>query len=227
MNPLYGVNGLVFFEQSEIRLREYLRDVVAAAVTGCLESVNRAWKIRQIEAPILTPTNLISDGYGPNEIYFVGNTNFILRSETTPGTYTYAEALFKHHMDKPPLCLWQYGKSFRREQTAPLSRMKLKEFYQQEFQCFYATNSKCDYQEKIVPMLAAAVEHIISKKICTVESDRLPSYSTRTVDFEVNGLEICSISLRHDFKDVNITVLEIAFGLDRVIYCARPKVNNA
>ena len=67
-----------------------------------------------------------------------------------------------------------------------------------------------------------------------VESDRLPSYSKRTMDIEVdNGdkwMEVCSISLRTDFDkkaifqakkkvvEKELLVLEIAFGLDRLVY---------
>lgn len=63
-----------------------------------------------------------------------------------------------------------------------------------------------------------------------VLSDRLPDYSIKTIDVEVwNGdkwMEICSCSLRKDFpakpkvrgKEQDCLVLEIAIGIDRLIY---------
>lgn len=63
-----------------------------------------------------------------------------------------------------------------------------------------------------------------------VLSDRLPDYSLKTIDVEVfNGdkwMEICSVSLRNDFpiqpiiknKPTECYVLEIAIGIDRLIY---------
>jgi len=75
-----------------------------------------------------------------------------------------------------------------------------------------------------------------------VESDRLPSYSLRTMDIEVEipnfrWMEVCSISKRTDLpfkatftnpKNGNVVqkdclVLEIAIGLDRVNYCFNEK----
>jgi glycyl-tRNA synthetase len=57
-----------------------------------------------------------------------------------------------------------------------------------------------------------------------VPSDRLPAYSLKTWDVEVQveterWLEVCSVSLRQDFPQVQtrrFLVLEIALGLDRL-----------
>lgn len=67
-----------------------------------------------------------------------------------------------------------------------------------------------------------------------VESDRLPSYSLRTMDIEVfnddKWMEVCSISKRTDFPqkarihvkdrviEKDLLVLEIALGSDRLLY---------
>ena len=70
-----------------------------------------------------------------------------------------------------------------------------------------------------------------------VISDRLPSYSEITMDIEVhNGyqwMEVCSTSRRKDFPqklvvsgkkgntEKDALVLEIAIGLDRLLYCSQ------
>lgn len=63
-----------------------------------------------------------------------------------------------------------------------------------------------------------------------VLSDRLPDYSLKTIDIEVfnadKWMEVCSVSLRKDFpikpiirnKPTDCYVLEIALGVDRLIY---------
>ena len=111
--------------------------------------------------------------------------------------------------------------------------MRLKEFYQQEFQCIYAADTLNDYQEKVLEPVRAFMEKILGKPARLVESDRLPDYSLRTMDVEVdNGdkwMEVCSISKRTDFPqkvkfnnktaiEKDMLVLEIAIGLDRCVY---------
>ena len=112
--------------------------------------------------------------------------------------------------------------------------MRLKEFYQQEFQCIYSADTLNDYQEKILEPLRVMFQKVIGLPARIVESDRLPSYSQRTMDIEIdNGdkwMEICSISKRTDFPqkvkfqgksgvtEKDMLVLEIAIGLDRCIY---------
>jgi glycyl-tRNA synthetase len=134
----------------------------------------------------------------------------------------------------PPFCIHQTGKSFRREQDQVSKNMRLKEFYQQEFQCIYAADTLNDYQEKVLEPLRAMFEKIIGKTARIVESDRLPSYSLRTMDIEIDNddkwMEICSISKRTDFPqkvkfqtksgsiEKEMLVLEIAIGLDRCVY---------
>lgn len=157
-----------------------------------------------------------------------------LRPETTPSTYTFACHMLNSNMILPPFCVHQTGKSFRREQDQVSKNMRLKEFYQQEFQCIYTKDTLNDYQEKVLEPLRSLFEKIIGKPARIVESDRLPSYSLRTMDIEIdNGdkwMEICSISKRTDFPqkvkfqaksgvvEKEMLVLEIAIGLDRCVY---------
>ena len=73
----------------------------------------------------------------------------------------------------------------------------------------------------VINNIALFVKNLLKLNTRLVYSDRLPSYSEKTIDIEVfnneKWMEICSISKRNDF-DENHLVLEIAFGLDRLLY---------
>jgi len=240
MNPLYNVNGLVFWSEEEIKLRDMFRDYFTDRIRDFLLGENTAWRFVQVEAPLLTPRSLINTNYTNEDVWVQENgetlEELVLRPETTPGSYAYAQYLLNSHQGfKPPLVVWQAGKSFRRETEQPYKHMRLKEFYQQEFQCIYTVDTMNDYHsaclEPVRKMIAAMV-HLPTR---IVDSDRLPSYSQVTKDVEIdNGdkwMEVCSISRRTDFPqkarfpgkggtiiEKDILVLEIAIGLDRIVY---------
>jgi len=54
MEPLYDLNGLVFWNEREIRMREQMRDHFAAETTSALSATNPAWRVLRVEAPLLT-----------------------------------------------------------------------------------------------------------------------------------------------------------------------------
>ncbi len=227
MEHIYNANGLPFFSEREIRLRRFFEEQMALEVREALLKENSAWRFTQIEAPLLTPIDLINSNYTEKDVWFQqGEPALVLRPETTPGSYVYARHLLESQTVRPPLCVWQAGKSFRREDDQPTKHCRFKEFYQQEFQCIYTTTTKNDYQAKIAPQIEAAVSRLLGLPTRLVDSDRLPSYSLRTLDVEVdNGdkwMEVCSISLRTDFvgpkPDISYLVLEVALGLDRLVY---------
>jgi glycyl-tRNA synthetase len=188
-------------------------------VSDCLRGMNKAFEVLQVEAPILTPLGQINPNYTIADFFGVTGDELALRPETTAGSYMYAEYLLAHTELKTrlPLCIWQHGKSFRREQNQITKNMRLKEFYQLEFQCIYAANTANDYSKTVIPTVQRAISQLIGP--CRVEdSDRLPDYSERTVDVicEKTDMEVCSISLRKDFP--NAKVLEVAVGTDRCVY---------
>lgn len=209
MKSIYA-NGLVYWDEAEILLREQIKETLVRGVRDILQATNPAWKFVQVETPILTPPELVSEEYRDNG-FNIGE--LYLRPETTAGSYEVAKSL----QVRPPLCVWQYGKSFRNEQDKTLSHMRLKEFYQLEFQCVYSADSKNDYQANVIDDLAKLIGWTLAKEARVVESDRLPAYSERTIDIEVNGMEIASISKRKDYAE-GFRVLEIAIGLDRCVY---------
>ena len=237
MEHLFEHNGLIFWSEQEIQLREMFTKIFARGIKEILKEENRAWEFVQIEAPLLTPTELLSASYTDEDRWGFDRAGLSLRPETTPGSYAYLQHLLNTHTrHKPPFCVWQVGKSFRREQDQPYKYMRLKEFYQQEFQCLYTADTLNDYHSAVLKPVAALLATTIGLPFRIVKSDRLPSYSQITVDVEIKlpgddyWMEICSISRRTDFPDKlrfstkkgvvekDPLVLEIAIGLDRCVY---------
>jgi glycyl-tRNA synthetase len=252
-NP-YDINGLTFWNSEEIRLREVFRDFFEGRMTDELLKLNEQWKFHYIEAPLLTPRDLLNSNYTAGDIWVqdTGETEtdhrshwlsetpavreLALRPETTPGSYAYAQYLLNniHPPQKPPFVVWQSGKSFRREIVQPTKHMRLKEFYQQEFQCVFSADTAMDYHAAMLEPVRKMINSMIHLPTRLIASDRLPSYSLKTTDVEVwNGdkwMEVCSISLRTDFPqqlkfqgkkgliEKDALVLEVAIGLDRCIY---------
>jgi len=238
---LFNVNSLVHWEEREINMRDHMVRFFSEEVRSFLRSVNPAWDVRRVEAPALTPRALISDAYTNADIWAQEQLTetdapLVLRPETTPSTYVYMQHILGNHSrTRLPLCVWQAGRSYRREQEQPTKHMRLKEFWQLEFQCAYTADSGNDYHAAALEPVRRMIAALIPLPTRIVPSDRLPAYSQTTVDVEVdNGdkwMEVCSISRRTDFPEryrtqpkkgpaveQDVLVLEIAIGLDRCVY---------
>lgn len=241
MLNIYNVNSLVHWEERDIRLRDDLVRFFSDEVRSFLRSVNPAWDIRRVEAPTLMPRSLVSDAYSNADIWAQEqlsetDAELVLRPETTPSTYVYMQHLLGNHSKtRLPLCVWQVGKSYRREQEQSTKHVRLKEFWQLEFQCAFTADSGNDYYAACLEPVRRMIGSVIHLPTRVVPSDRLPAYSQVTMDIEVNNgdkwMEVCSISRRTDFPqryrsqgrsgpamDHDVTVLEIAIGLDRCVY---------
>ena len=219
MLTLYEPNGLVFWSEKEIRLRRQMEEHFVSSLEECLKAQNRAFDFFQCEASLLTPRELINPNYADDDV-FVPTEDLVLRPETTMGSYAYARFLLNTHNDRKvrmPLVVWQHGKSFRREQDQPLTKMRLKEFYQLEFQILFDLKTANDYSLTVVPAVRYMIENFIGE--CRIEnSDRLPDYSEETTDIVCvrSNMEVCSISKRKDFEGAKC--LEVAIGTDRVLH---------
>lgn len=215
---------LRFWNESDIETREALTRRIFHTIRDSLLRINKAWQFERVEGPLLIPRKRISDSYGPSDLWLTDDPRFALRAETTSTTYEAAKKiLLEPGLRKPPLCVWQLGKSFRKESNdgASASRMRYFEFYQLEFQCIYSNSTLADYRGSIVQPIAYCLEDIVGLLTQVVPSDRLPSYSEKTEDIEAfigsnKWIELCSISTRTDF-DANHKVLEIAIGMDRLM----------
>jgi len=214
----YKLGGLPFWSETQIQLRELFQQRIVFVVSQALRDMNHAWSIHRCEGPILTPEDYISAAYDETDVFVTNhnanNQSLVLRPETTASSYAYARALGK----KLPLCVWQSGKSFRRELNdgARASKLRFLEFYQLEFQCIYANNTKADYRNKIMDVVASEIGRFTRNLCYREQSDRLPNYSESTIDLMVDKMEVASCSIRNDYND-NTKVCEIAIGLDRVV----------
>jgi len=215
---LYNRNGLIFWTEEEIQAREMMTNYFVAQMKLALKSQNAAFEFVRVEAPILTPNERINPNYTDEDVFRVGDLT--MRPETTMGSYAYIPVLLNKH-DRPklrlPLVVWQIGKSFRNEQDQPTKFMRLKEFYQLEFQIVVSDTTMNDYSVKLIPAVRQMIEDMIGP--CYIEeSDRLPSYSEQTTDIvcSKNDMEMCSISKRTDCPEGK--VLEVAIGMDRCVY---------
>lgn len=236
---LYGLGGLRFWTEREIYVREQAIQSLFGALENAFLTINSAWTFHRVEGPILTPGPAISMAYTEDDIFELrarlGDHMGALRAETTASSYLYAEHILKTTRMKPPMCVWQAGKSFRRENLdgARPSTLRYNEFWQQEFQCVYQEGTHADYRGAAEQAISREIKKItISDDVRLVDSDRLPSYSTQTRDIEVPWRpgggepvwkEMCSISTRTDFPQPSnpqakrLVVLEVAVGLDRLV----------
>lgn len=132
MLNIYNVNSLVHWEERDIRLRDDLTRFFSDEISSFLRSVNPAWDVRRVEAPTLMPRSLVSDAYSNGDIWVQErlsetDTEVALRPETTSSTYVYMQHLLGNHSrTRLPLCVWQAGKSFRREQDQPTKHVRLR-----------------------------------------------------------------------------------------------------
>jgi glycyl-tRNA synthetase len=216
---LYERNGLVFWSEDEIRVRDMFVSLLVADVTSCLKTQNRAFEVFRCEAPVLTPSSLVNPNYARDQMFVIDDLT--LRPETTMGSFAYARHLLNPHHERKarlPLAVWQHGKSFRREQDQPTKFMRLKEFHQLELQVLYGPTTATDYSIAVIAQVHRTLSRLLGP--CRVEpSDRLPDYAewTKDVIHEAADMEICSISRRKDFESA--CVLEVAVGTDRCVSC--------
>lgn len=226
----YLFGGLRFWSEREIEWREVAIRSLYLAVSDALRRINPAWQFHRIEGPVLTPRKYISPAYNHDDIWLqqakLGEDEIALRPETTASSYVVAKHLLKTVKGcRAPLCVWQAGKSFRREinDGASAAKLRFNEFWQVEFQAIYARDTKADYRGPVILAVAQEIARLGGQQSRIVPSDRLPAYSLKTDDVELHHRgdfrEMCSISTRNDFSEQHY-VLEVAAGLDRIVSVA-------
>ena len=217
---LFQYGGLRFWDESQIELREAFQTRAAATVRRTLTAMNPAFHVLRTEGPCLHPRDRVSAAYGDDDLFVTNHKGFVLRPETTPSSYAWAQ-----RAGKLPLCVWQVGKSFRRETNdgASAAKLRFNEFWQQEFQCIYAESTKADYRAALIDALRPEIERFTRRPTRVVESDRLPAYSESTLDIECEHggkwREVASCSIRTDYGP-GTRVAEIAVGLCRIVSLA-------
>jgi glycyl-tRNA synthetase len=214
---LYFKNGFLFYDEAWINKRERVEQAIKEELFLALQKMNSAFKFFKIEAPLITPYELINNSYSKEDLWSF--SEFAMRPETTMGSFTAAREILSSYNElkvRLPIVVYQHGKSFRKEQDQPSSKVKLKEFYQLEFQILYSPDTKNDYSKNVISALQKIISLECGKKCSIEKSDRLPKYSLETTDIMCEELEICSISKRQDF-DLGMC-LEVAVGTDRINY---------
>lgn len=221
MLNLRDANGLVFWDEREIVQRDALVSLLYQAMRQVLLDMNPAFQFFRVEGPVLMPLAYLHSAYTNEDVFSVGE--WVLRPETTKSSYEYADYLLNAHTRpkvRLPIVVWQHGKSCRNEQDKTVAHMRLKEFYQLEFQVIFSPDTKADY----MPVIIEALKGCLSAMglACRDEpSDRLPGYSQETTDLicEKNDMELASMSRRTDYA--NGKVIEVAIGTDRCVYCMK------
>lgn len=218
-------NATVWWNEREIEYRDTLIRNIYQIVKDTLLDMNRAIKFKRVETPILTPPEALPGHIEAGwDKHWLKTEHGVLRPETTAGTYEAFKQLFvdntpQQHLDKMlqkvlPICLWQAGLSFRNEakpQSMRTTRLRLRQFYQLEFQIFAAQSTGADYLSAVMDSLIKAYggESVI------VPEDDLSHYSKRTIDWEIDGIEAGGLSIRTDWEYGK--VYEISLGLDRLV----------
>jgi len=232
--------GLRTWRQSELRLRRRIADTLVETAETTLKDINRAWTFEEVEAPTMVPIEAMSSAYTGDDIFLLqdapgGTKQWAMRAETTDGSYRAAVEILRTTNVKPPLCVWQMGTSYRRERSdgATAEKLRFNAFTQLEMQCVLYEDTGFDVAPPLREALAEQVRRITGLETRLVESDRLPSYATETVDIECllpNGdwREVASTSRRTDFPEIPgfkpLKVVEIAFGADRMVALANGKL---
>jgi len=194
------------------------RECIVATITSLLSSVwgsmNRAVRFVRVETPIITSKDILAGHVAEGFPLFDVELGY-LRPETTGGTIAAFDLMYPNKSQKRavlPVCLWQYGKSFRNETlggSMKATKLRLYEFYQLEYQLFAPHGTKAPYLDEAIKALIAyyggeAVEL----------TDDVPHYSNRTVDWEIDGIEVAGLSSRKDFEHGEL--YEVSIGLDRL-----------
>jgi hypothetical protein len=208
-------NATVWWSEGEIVKRNCLIDRCVSIVGSTWLSLNRAIHLRQIETPIMTPEDQLK-GHVVSGFDLIGHDHGYLRPETTAGAYSVMSRMFpmmSQLKKNLPICLWQVGKSFRDEakpDTMRATKLRLREFWQLEFELFTAEGTKCDYLKPVCDELC----RVFGGSIIECSKDQLPHYSSRTLDWQVDGLEVAGCSQRTDWPYG--MVFEVSIGLDRL-----------
>lgn len=218
MTPLF-TNATVMWRQREIAERDSLINLCYESIREAWIDMNKAVQFERVETPILTPIHLLQGhvdaGFPLIDTNAFTKSQTVLRPETTIGCITAFHSIFpnKNQMLKNmPFCVWQVGKSFREEtnpETMRASKLRLREFYQMEFQLFTSATTKADYLTSALTQLTNRFGGII------IEATELPHYSRRTLDWEMDGLELAGCSERTDWEPG--IIYEVSIGLDRLL----------
>lgn len=218
-------NGLPVWSERDIEKRLYIEKDFAIMFKEVFHSVRPNREMIRIETSPLIHTNFLK-----HKGTFTAHPDcvktsidaVVLRNETTLGSYMAAEHFMSNKV-KIPFCVWQSGMSFRDEDMYRDANHRYRAFHQLEFQVFCLKPIDNEVDSIFMPMVHQLEARIKYACIKEVKKEDRPSYSLDTLDLEIGGVEIASMSRRHDFpilqagSERKIEVLEFAFGSDRLV----------
>lgn len=214
MKPL--PNATIMWNEQEIEEREALVRIIPAIIKNAWTALNPAVSMTRVEMPCICATDdfasHLAEGFPVMLLHNPPHT--MLRPETTASTIAALNIMYPNPNQitkQLPLCLWQVGKSFRNEEnsgTMRATKLRLREFYQLEFQLFAMDGTKADF-------IGAALEALCARFGGEVVSADCPHYSDGTLDWELGGIEIASCSVRNDWDGG--VLFEVSIGLDRLV----------
>jgi len=214
LKQLYS-NATVYWSEYDLVRREAIIKRLFSIIKDAWLKLNKAVRFHQIETPIITPDSYLT-GHTDSGFPMLSTSRGLLRPETTAGAISVLMDMYpmaNNRTKNLPLCLWQHGKSFREEDkpdTMRATKLRLVEFNQLEFELFASSNTKAKYIEKALNKI---VESFGVGEV--IEADTLPHYSRKTLDWEIDGLEVAGCSERTDWPDG--VIYEMSFGLDRLV----------
>ena len=216
MKPL--PNATIMWNEQEIEERESLVRIIPSIIKSAWTNLNSAVKMARVEMPCICNTSdfssHISEGFPVMLLHNPPHT--MLRPETTASTIAALKIMYPNPNQiakQLPLCLWQVGKSFRNEEnsgTMRSTKLRLREFYQIEFQLFAQDGTKADY---IGFAIDALCKRFGGEKILVGDP---PHYSESTIDWDLDNIEVASCSVRKDWDGGML--FEVSIGLDRLVH---------
>ena len=123
MEPLYDTNGLVLWDEAEIAAREHLTAHLAREIRKPPPLDHSGVAVLPSGSPTLTPRGLINPNYGDADLWTQPDTDLVLRPERRWAAALYARKLLADKGGLMPFCIWQAGKSYRKEQDKSLAKM--------------------------------------------------------------------------------------------------------
>lgn len=214
MRTLWSNSTLMWDEQDLVE-RDALVHQLVGLVRSAWSSINHGIRFRRVETPILTPADKLQGHLDEGFPVIQAQKRGFLRPETTAGCVAAFEALFPQETQRAkalPFCVWQFGKSFRDEAntgTMKATHLRLVEFHQLEFELFASSGTKADYITGILDALTGRFGGEI------VVPPDLPHYSRRTLDWEIDGVEVAGCSERTDWEEG--IIYEVSIGIERLL----------
>jgi glycyl-tRNA synthetase (class II) len=218
MKQMYS-NATVYWNEQEIEEREAITKIIYQILKKTWTRLNPAVKFCRIETPILTPESYLK-GHTDEGFPMIQTEHGYLRPEIAGGCFQAFFDIFPQENQRNkllPICIWQTGKSFRDEKTSDTmraSKLRLREFWQLEFELICAESTKANYMERGIEAIQTRFSNMGNENYLEEPTD-LPHYSIKTIDWHINKLEVAGCSIRNDLPGYQIH--EISIGLDRLL----------